>query len=82
MTVRNPKTLAPWPAGSTPQGPLLELSAERQKRLDDLMARNNNRSLTGSELDELRALVREAEAVALANARALADHRLPDRQGN
>ena len=48
------------------------LPADRQRRLDELMARHNNTALTGAEADELRMLVAEAEAATLSNARALA----------
>jgi hypothetical protein len=51
---------------------LRTLHAESQIRLDDLMEKNNAGSLTDRERDELRALVREAEEITLANARLLA----------
>lgn len=38
------------------------------------MGRNNNGGLTGDEKRELAALVSEAEALTLVNARALANH--------
>lgn len=62
------------PKGTSPIGAngLLHLSARRQRRLDDLMAKNSNGDLTGSEQRELHDLVRETEALTLANARALA----------
>ena len=53
---------------------LSKLSEARQERLDDLMGRNNNGGLTGDEKRELAALVSEAEALTLVNARALANH--------
>ena len=51
------------------------LAAEKQGRLDILMAGNNEGRLTTAERDELQALVREAEEITLANARLLASHR-------
>jgi hypothetical protein len=54
---------------------LRRLPAARQKRLDELMARNNDGSLTAAERQELRSLVREAEEITLANARVLAGQR-------
>ena len=55
----------------TPKGRLHRLSAVKQKRLDTLMAKNNAGQLAGGEREELRALVREAEEMTLANARIL-----------
>src|SRR5947209_8744907 len=43
-----------------PRRKLRRLPAAKQKRLDVLMAQNNEGRLTGTELQELRALVREA----------------------
>jgi hypothetical protein len=54
---------------------LQRFSAAKQKRLDVLMARNNEGQLTDAETEELRALVREAEEMALANAHVLAGQR-------
>lgn len=51
---------------------LRHLSAAKQKRLDVLMAKNNNGKLTKPEQRDFRTLVREAEAITLDNARALA----------
>jgi Cro/C1-type HTH DNA-binding domain len=59
----------------TPKGTLQHLSGAKQKRLDTLMAKNNAGQLTGGEREELRALVREAEEMTLANARILAGQR-------
>ena len=44
------------------------LSASKQKRLDALMAGNNQGRLTSAERKDLEALVRDAEAIALGNA--------------
>ena len=54
---------------------LQRFSAAKQKRLDTLMTKNNEGQVTPEELEELRALVREAEAMTLVNARALARQR-------
>jgi hypothetical protein len=62
-------------AFETPRQKLRRLSAVKQKRLDALMAKNNEGSLTTAEGHELRALVREAEEVLLDNARTLAGQR-------
>jgi hypothetical protein len=59
----------------TPKGMLHRLSAAKQKRLDTLMTKNNKGQLTDGEREELRALVREAEEITLANARILAGQR-------
>ena len=61
-----------------PEKPRLQrLSAAKQKRLDALMTKNNDGKLTRAEHEELRGLVREAEEIALANARILAGQRGP-----
>lgn len=49
------------------------LSAAKQQRLDALMAGNNEGRLTRDQRQELQDLVREAEEIALTNARKLAD---------
>ena len=54
---------------------LLHFSSAKQKRLDRLMAKNNDGRLTEVEREELRALVIESEDMTLANARRLADQR-------
>jgi hypothetical protein len=54
---------------------LRRLAAAKQKRLDTLMAKNNEGLLTKAERQELRGLVREAEDITLANARLLAGQR-------
>ena len=59
----------------TPQRKLRRLAAGKQKRLDTLMAKSNEGSLTNAEKQELQALVREAEAIMLDNARRLAEQR-------
>jgi hypothetical protein len=56
-------------------GKLRRLPAARQRRLDVLMARNNDGRLTGAERAELGQLVREAEQITLHNARVLARQR-------
>ena len=50
---------------------LKKLSAGKQKRLDVLMAKNNDGLLTKNERYELQALVREVEELSLQNARVL-----------
>lgn len=59
----------------TPRRKLKRLPAARQRRLDQLMAKNNEGQLTETEREELRALVREAEEITRDNARLLAEHR-------
>ena len=54
---------------------LRRLSATKQRRLDMFMDGNNQGRLTPSERKELRGLVREAEEIALSNARKLAGQR-------
>jgi hypothetical protein len=54
---------------------LRRLAPAKQKRLDVLMAKNNEGLLTGAEQRELRTLVREAEEITLENARRLAGQR-------
>jgi hypothetical protein len=53
---------------------LRRLPAVKQRRLDALMDRNNQGRLTPQERQELHVLVREAEGIALSNARKLARH--------
>jgi len=55
---------------------LQRLPAAQQKRLDRLMAGNNDGRLSPTERSELEALVQEAETIALHNARMLASQRL------
>lgn len=62
-------------AFETPRKKLRRLAAAKQKRLDALVAKNNEGTLTDTEKRELRALVREAEEILLDNARQLADQR-------
>jgi Cro/C1-type HTH DNA-binding domain len=59
----------------SPRKKLRRLAAWKQKRLDTLMAQNNEGALTDAEEQELRALVREAEDILLDNARQLAEQR-------
>ncbi len=54
---------------------LRRLTAAKQRRLDALMTGNNEGRLTPAEHKELQGLVREAEAIALSNARRLASQR-------
>lgn len=54
---------------------LRRFTVAKQRRLEALMAKNNDGALRNSEAGELRALVREAEEMTVANARALAGHR-------
>jgi Cro/C1-type HTH DNA-binding domain len=54
---------------------LRRLSTAKQKRLDALMDKNNEGLLTSAERKELKALVRDAEEIALSNARKLAGQR-------
>jgi len=54
---------------------LRRLSAAKQQRLDRLMTGNNDGRLTSAERQELHDLVRQAEEIALSNARKLASQR-------
>jgi hypothetical protein len=54
---------------------LRRLPAGKQRRLDVLMAKNNDGQLTRPEQGELQGLVREAERITLENARTLAGQR-------
>ena len=54
---------------------LRRLSTAKQRRLDVLMAGNNEGRLTPAERKELQGLVREAEEIALSNVRKLARQR-------
>jgi Cro/C1-type HTH DNA-binding domain len=54
---------------------LRRLSATKQRRLDALMDGNNEGRLTPAQRKELQGLVREAEEIALSNARKLANQR-------
>jgi Cro/C1-type HTH DNA-binding domain len=62
-------------AFETPRKKLRRLTARKQQRLDTLMARSNEGTLTSAEGQELRTLVREAEEIMLDNARQLAEQR-------
>lgn len=61
------------------QGPILRLSfsSSTMMRLDELMTRNNEGTLSDVEREELRALVVKAEQITLENARLLGDHERP-----
>jgi Cro/C1-type HTH DNA-binding domain len=54
---------------------LQRLSGMKQKRLDVLMAKNNDGKLNRDEHEELRSLVKVAEEITLTNARILAGQR-------
>ncbi len=58
-----------------PRPRLRRFSAGKQKRLDLLMTKNNDGTLTKAEHGELKSLVREAEELTLENARILANQR-------
>jgi len=64
--------LSEWIVFEADNGSLRALPEEKQRRLEVLMAKNNEGPLTGEERSDLQALVREAEEIALANARILA----------
>lgn len=51
---------------------LRRLPAGKQRRLDELMSKNNDGQLSRDEQRELQVLVREAELISLENARTLA----------
>lgn len=67
--------LSDWIVFEDEDGKLRSLSAEKQKRLDILMAQNNAGTMIEAERNELQALVREAEEITLTNARLLAKQR-------
>lgn len=56
-----------------PKKKMSRFSAAKQKRLDTLMAKNNEGRLTDAEQEKLRILVREAEEITLNNARLLSE---------
>jgi hypothetical protein len=58
-----------------PRPKLRRLAATKQRRLEALMAGNNEGKLTTSEQRELKELVQEAEQIMLDNARQLAGQR-------
>lgn len=64
--------LSDWIVFEEESGSLRTLASEKQKRLDNLMTKNNAGSLTALEREELQTLVREAEQITLVNARLLA----------
>jgi hypothetical protein len=59
-------------AFETQETRIRRLSAAKQQRLDELMDGNNEGRLTPDQRQELAGLVREAEEIALSNARQLA----------
>ncbi|HLK56763.1 MAG TPA: hypothetical protein VKU00_09375, partial [Chthonomonadaceae bacterium] len=67
--------LSDWIVFEEEDGKLRTLSAEKQARLDFLMAQNNAGPMVEAERSELQALVREAEEITLTNARLLAAQR-------
>ena len=67
--------LSEWIIFEEEDGKLRTLSAAKQGRLDTLMAQNNAGAMMEAERSELQALVREAEEIALTNARLLAKQR-------
>ncbi len=54
---------------------LKHLSAAKQRRLDTLMGKNNEGVLNKTEMEELKALVRETQQLALENAQRLASQK-------
>jgi hypothetical protein len=67
-------TLADLVDFSGEAGKLEKLSAEKQRRLDVLMRKNNEGKLSKREQAELERLVRETQEITLHNARILARH--------
>ena len=59
----------------SPNRRLRRFPSNKQKRLDLLMAKNNDGRLNSAEQSELQSLVREAEELTLENARTLATQR-------
>ncbi len=55
--------------------PLKRLAPAKQRRLTALMGKNNSGTITATERAELRRLAREAESIALENAKRLTDRR-------
>jgi Cro/C1-type HTH DNA-binding domain len=68
-------SLAELIAFEKPGRKLRRLAGVKQKRLDTLMARNNEGMLTDTEQAELQTLAQEAEEIMLDNARILAGQR-------
>ena len=69
---------SPADDGSSPSAGvrgLKHLSVAKQRRLDTLMDKNNEGILNKTELEELKALVRETQKLALENAQRLAGQR-------
>jgi hypothetical protein len=62
-------------AFEVPKGKLRRLATGKQKRLDTLMAKNNEGRLNDAERQELQELAGEAEEIMLDNARQLAEQR-------
>jgi hypothetical protein len=58
-----------------PKARLRRLTASTQRRLDVLMAKNNEGQLSTAEQSELQNLVRQADQITLENARTLAGQR-------
>ena len=53
---------------------LIRLSKAKQQRLDILMDKNNEGTITPQEYQELKALVQDANQISVANAKLLAEH--------
>jgi hypothetical protein len=69
--------LSAWITFQPQRATLRRLPAAQQRRLDVLMAKNNEGKLSRREQSELQTLVRQAEAITLENARLLAQQRQP-----
>lgn len=67
--------LSDWIVFEEEENKFRTLEADKQARIDGLMARNNAGQLIETERHELQALVREAEEITLANARLLTAQR-------
>jgi hypothetical protein len=72
----NIKPTSSDPVKNSPgRGRVLRLASGKQRRLNVLMERSNQRPLNKAELKELRALVREVEELTVENARRMAEQR-------
>jgi hypothetical protein len=60
---------------------LRKLSPAKQRRLDELLDKNSERTITADERTELEALVAQAEKVMVGNAKSLAEFADRDKAG-
>lgn len=74
LKLRDPGKLLLWTTASSPRPQLRRIDAETQARLDELMAKNTEGSLSTTERRELEKLGRQVETLSLENAHLLASH--------